>query len=86
MTENEKLIADLIANWRDSRAVLLDRDVPKMKVAAMIRDGDRLADALAALARELEKLSEEPELPPNPSFDEEDDEDPEPINTEAVNQ
>ena len=51
-----KLIVD---DWYDSRSVLLDRDVPAMSVAAMIRDGDRLCRSLLAMQTEVSRLSEE---------------------------
>lgn len=44
--EGRRDAEDRVANWHHSRAVLLDRDVPAMRVAAMIRDGDCLAAAL----------------------------------------
>lgn len=48
--DEDALVADDVANWRHSRAVLLDRAVPVERAAAMIRDGDRLAERLSALS------------------------------------
>lgn len=47
-----------VENWNVSRCVLLDRSVATDKVAAMIRDGDRLRDALSLAQARIEELEE----------------------------